>query len=203
MTENGGMTLPTARRRVLLVDNYDSYTGNIAQILWSATGDEPVLVQSDEVRPTDLGEFTHIVLGPGPGTPHDPADVGRGLEVLRHASVPVFGVCFGFQAMAVALGGRVEPAPHPAHGLIEQVTHDGSAAFAGVPATFDAVRYHSLVVAEPSPLEITARSRDGLPMAGRAPECGWSGVQFHPESIGTGHGARMIETFLGIGGADV
>lgn len=203
MSENGGMSLPPARRRVLLVDNYDSYTGNIAQILWAATGDEPVLVQSDEVRADALDDFTHIVLGPGPGTPHDPDDVGHGLEVLRRARVPVFGVCFGFQAMAVALGGRVEAAPRPAHGLVDQVTHDGSAVFAGVPATFEAVRYHSLVVAEPAPLEITARSRDGLPMAGQVTQREWFGVQFHPESIGTGHGARMIETFLGFGGGDV
>ncbi|MGO1954853.1 glutamine amidotransferase-related protein, partial [Microbacterium sp.] len=104
--------------------------------------------------------------------------------------------CFGFQAMTVALGGRVEKAPRPAHGLVEAVTHDGSAMFDGVPETFDAVRYHSLVVAEPAPLRITARSRDGLPMSGEAEGRRWTGVQFHPESIGTRHGARMIETFL-------
>ncbi|WP_212647516.1 anthranilate synthase component II [Microbacterium sp. JB110] len=190
------MTRSPEPPRVLLVDHYDSYTGNIAQILWVLTGTEPRLVQSDLVDAAEIAAATHIVLGPGPGSPHRAADVGHTLDVLDAARVPVFGVCFGFQAMTVALGGRVEKAPRPAHGLVEAVTHDGSAMFAGVPETFDAVRYHSLVVAEPAPLRITARSRDGLPMAGETEDRRWTGVQFHPESIGTRHGARMIETFL-------
>jgi len=190
------MAPPPERTRVLLVDNHDSYTGNIAQLLWVLTGSEPDLVQSDALSDAAIDRATHIVLGPGPGSPHNAADVGRGLDVLERATVPVFGVCFGFQTMAVALGGRIEQAPRPAHGLIDHVTHDGSAMFAGVPATFDAVRYHSLVLAEPAPLRITARSGDGLPMAGEVPERRWSGVQFHPESIGTSHGGRLLETFL-------
>lgn len=202
MRQNRRMTRPLAQCRVLLVDNYDSYTGNIAQILWVLTGAEPRLVQSDRFDPDDIGQATHIVLGSGPGSPHRIGDVGSSLEVLERARVPVFGVCFGFQTMAVALGGRVEPAPRPAHGLVDHMAHDGSAMFAGVPATFDAVRYHSLVVAEPAPLTITARSGDGLPMAGEHGSRRWSGVQFHPESIGTRHGARMIETFLERGTGD-
>lgn len=191
------MTTP----RVLLVDNYDSYTGNIEQAIWAATGDRPVLVQNDRVELARLAEFSHIVLGPGPGTPHRADDVGLNLEVLRRATVPVLGVCFGFQAMAVALGGRVVPAPRPAHGWVDRVTHDGAALFAGVPAEFDAVRYHSLVVAEPTALRITARSSGGLPMAGEHLERRWHGLQFHPESIGTEHGERIIRTFLGFGEA--
>ncbi|WP_198410841.1 anthranilate synthase component II [Microbacterium halophytorum] len=182
--------------RVLLVDHHDSYTANIAQLVWEVTGREPRLVQSDAVGAGDLERATHIVLGPGPGSPHHDADVGHTLEVLRRASVPVFGVCFGFQAMAVALGGSVVRAPRPAHGLVDVIDHDGTGMFAGVPNGFDAVRYHSLVVAEPAPLRVTARSRDGLPMAGEHRERRWSGVQFHPESIGSAHGARLIANFL-------
>ncbi|MGI6879036.1 anthranilate synthase component II [Microbacterium sp. gxy059] len=187
-------------RRVLLVDNYDSYTGSIAQIIWAATGDEPLLVQNDRVDLDALDAFSHVVIGPGPGTPHRAEDAGRVPEVLRRARVPVLGVCFGFQAMAAALGGSVVAAPRPAHGLVDEIAHDGSALFSGVPERFEAVRYHSLVVAEPAPLAITARSRDGLPMAGAAPERRWFGVQFHPESIGTGHGPRLVENFLAMPG---
>ena len=185
-------------RRVLLVDNYDSYTGNLLQLIWSATGVEPHLVQNDDVDVDHLAGYSHVVLGPGPGTPHRAKDVGRGFEVLERAAVPVLGVCFGFQAMAVALGGRIVPAARPAHGRIDRIAHDGSALFAGVGDGFDAVRYHSLVVAEPAPaaLRVTARSEDGLVMAGECVERGWWGVQFHPESIGTGAGGRIVENFL-------
>ncbi|GGD25886.1 aminodeoxychorismate synthase, component I [Microbacterium faecale] len=195
------MTPRTSPARVLLVDNHDSYTGSIEQLLWQATGARPHLVQSDAVDLGALDRYTHIVLGPGPGTPHRASDAGRGLEILRRATVPVLGVCFGFQEMAVALAGRVDPADRPAHGVIETITHDGSALFDGVPAQFEAVRYHSLVVAEPAPFRVTARASDGSPMAGEAADRGWCGVQFHPESIGSAHGRRLIENFLALGSA--
>src|SRR5699024_1343927 len=146
-----------------------------------------------------LESYTHIVLGPGPGSPHRAADTGRGLEILRRATVPVLGVCFGFQQLAVALGGQVVAAPRPAHGANSARTHDGSALFRGVPDRFTAVRYHSLVVAEPAPFAVTARTEDGIPMAGEATDRDWYGVQFHPESIGSSHGRRMIENFLARG----
>ncbi|GGF50420.1 aminodeoxychorismate synthase, component I [Microbacterium sorbitolivorans] len=187
--------------RVLLVDNHDSYTGSIEQVLWQVTGVRPDLVQSEDVDLESLGRYTHIVLGPGPGDPHDPADSGRGLAILAHAEVPVFGVCFGFQQMAVAAGGRVVRAPRPAHGQVDTVAHDGSAMFDGVPARFEAVRYHSLAVADPAPFRITARTPDGVAMAGVDEARGWSGVQFHPESIATPDGARMLATFLGLAGS--
>ena len=169
--------------RVLLVDNHDSYTGSIEQMLWQVTGVRPELVQSENVDLSSLDRYTHIVLGPGPGDPHNPVDAGQGLEILNRARVPVFGVCFGFQQMAVAAGGSVVRAPRPAHGLVDTVSHDGSAMFDGIPERFEAVRYHSLVIADPAPFAVTARSSDGLPMAGMLPERQWSGVQFHPESI--------------------
>ncbi|WOF21795.1 aminodeoxychorismate/anthranilate synthase component II [Microbacterium betulae] len=186
------------RRRVLLVDNYDSYTGNLLQLIWGATGDAPDLVENDRVDLDALGDYTHIVLSPGPGTPYRAADVGLGIEVLRRTTAPVLGVCFGFQTMAVALGGRIVSAPHPAHGRVDEVSHGPSGLFDGVPERFDAVRYHSLVLGEPVPegLRVTARSGDGLVMAGEIPERGWYGVQFHPESVATEHGARLVENFL-------
>ncbi len=195
------MTPRTSPARVLLVDNHDSYTGSIEQLLWQATGARPHLVQSDAVDLDMLDRYTHIVLGPGPGTPHRVADAGRGLEILRRATVPVLGVCLGFQEMAVALGGRVDRADRPAHGVIETIAHDGSALFDGMPTRFEAVRYHSLIVAEPAPFHVTARASDGSPMAGEAADRGWYGVQFHPESIGSAHGGRLIENFLALGGA--
>ena len=193
------MTPRTSPARVLLVDNHDSYTGSIEQLLWQATGARPHLVQSDAVDLDMLDRYTHIVLGPGPGTPHRAADAGRGLEILRRATVPVLGVCLGFQEMAVALGGRVDRADRPAHGVIETIAHDGSALFDGMPTRFEAVRYHSLIVAEPAPFHVTARASDGSPMAGEAADRGWYGVQFHPESIGSAHGGRLIENFLALG----
>lgn len=191
---------PAARPRVLLVDNYDSYTGSIEQAIWATTGERPDVVQNDELDLAALPVFTHIVLGPGPGTPHHGSDVGGAIEVLRRARVPVLGICLGFQEMAVALGGRVVRAPRPAHGVVETVAHDGSALFDGIPREFEAVRYHSLVVDEPAPMRITARSRSGVPMAGEHLERRWFGTQFHPESIGTPHGARLIGTFLAMPG---
>ena len=183
---------------MLLVDNYDSYTGNLLQLIWAATGDAPELVENDRVDLDTLDGYTHIVLSPGPGTPHRAKDVGLGIEVLRRAAVPVLGVCFGFQTMAVALGGRIVPAPQPAHGRIDEVSHDASELFEGVPDAFEAVRYHSLVLDEPvsDGLRVTARSSEGLVMAGESVERGWYGMQFHPESIATAHGARLVENFL-------
>ncbi|MFT4234878.1 MAG: aminodeoxychorismate/anthranilate synthase component II [Microbacterium sp.] len=185
---------------VLIVDNYDSYTGNLFQQVWAATSEEPELVENDEVDLDAVagGRYSHIVLSPGPGSPHIPDDVGSGFEVLRRATVPVLGVCFGFQLMAVALGGTVIHAPRPAHGRVEKVEHGPSVLFDGVPEVFDATRYHSLVIAEPAPLPVTAWA-DGLIMAGEHLSRGWYGVQFHPESIGTPHGGRMIENFLAVG----
>ena len=187
-----------SRPRVLLVDNYDSYTGSLEQLIWEVSGARPHLVQADSVDLSALGAYTHIVLGPGPGNPHEPADVGRAFALLEHARVPVLGVCLGFQEMIIAAGGSVVRAPRPAHGLVDTVAHDGSALFVGVPERFVAVRYHSLIASEPVPFRITARAHDGAPMAAEWPERRWHGVQFHPESIETAHGARMMENFLGV-----
>lgn len=184
------------RPRVLLVDNYDSFTGNLLQLVWCVTGEAPDTVENDRIALGELPRYSHIIIGPGPGTPDNPADSGQTLEVLQRSRVPVLGVCFGFEAMAIALGGQVSAAPRPAHGLIDLVTRQPSPLFAELPETFEAVRYHSLTVAEPSPLRITARSTDGVPMAGECSALGWYGVQFHPESIGTPLGRRIIENFF-------
>ncbi|MGO2095928.1 MAG: glutamine amidotransferase-related protein, partial [Candidatus Microbacterium stercoravium] len=103
-----------SRPRVLLVDNYDSSTGSLEQLIWEVSGARPHLVQADSVDLSALGAYTHIVLGPGPGNPHEPADVGRAFALLVHARGPVLGVCRGVQEMIIAAGGAVVRAPHPA-----------------------------------------------------------------------------------------
>ncbi|PPF56018.1 hypothetical protein C5C13_11795 [Clavibacter michiganensis] len=187
-------------KHVLLVDNHDSYTGNLFQLLWCETGNPPDVVQSDGIDfgTLDLAAYSHIVLGPGPGTPHNPADVGETTELLRRTDAFVLGVCFGLQSIAVALGGRVSRLSEPAHGTTSTILCDSSPLFDGLASQFDAVRYHSLEVQYPlpAPMRATAWTDDGVLMAAEAPALGLYGVQFHPESIGTDSGPRIVSNFL-------
>jgi len=189
------------RPRVLLVDNQDSYTWNLYQLFWCATGVEPVVVSSDNCDPEllDDGRFSHLVVGPGPGTPHNPADVGGSARLMAAAAIPVLGVCLGHQVLAVIYGGQVVAAPQPVHGLRSRIRHAGTGIFAGVPDGFAAVRYHSLAVAEPVPadLVVTARADDDqVVMALRHRTRPLFGLQFHPESIDSEHGAVLVRNFL-------
>ncbi|MCT1556518.1 aminodeoxychorismate synthase component I [Helcobacillus massiliensis] len=192
--------------RVLIVDNIDSFTHNIAHLVASVTGEEPVVIANDDYGPDAvadlLDQFTHVIIGPGPGTPHNPADVGICPAVLAACaarSVPVLGICLGLQLMAVVEGGRVSRAPEPMHGLESLVTHTGDAMFEDVPSPFTVVRYHSLAITElPEALEVTARSEDGVIQAIRHRTHPFIGVQFHPESIRSDAGRLIIGTFLGI-----
>jgi anthranilate synthase/aminodeoxychorismate synthase-like glutamine amidotransferase len=190
------------RRRVLLVDNYDSYIGNLFQLLWCETGVRPDIVESDrmDLEEVERARYSHIILGPGPGTPHNPRDVGASVELLTRTDAAVLGVCFGLQTIAVALGGRVVRSPEPAHGMISTVSREDSLLFAGLPDELEVVRYHSLVVENPLPqgMRATAWTSDGVLMAAEAPTMSLYGVQFHPESIGTPNGADIITNFLGI-----
>lgn len=188
------------RMRVLLVDNYDSFTANIAHYLGDATGTPPTVVRNDETTWDEIQaeDYDAIVISPGPGTPERDADMGVSNDVLRHASVPVFGVCLGHQALVHVHGGRVVHAPSPMHGRISPVEHDGSALFAHIPSPFDVVRYHSLMAQEPLPdaLRVTARTPDGLVMAIEHAHRPMWGVQFHPESIQTDFGRQIIHNFI-------
>ncbi|YCK35271.1 aminodeoxychorismate synthase component I [Actinomadura sp. ATCC 39365] len=185
--------------RTLLIDNYDSYTFNLFQMLAEANGCEPTVIHNDSTTWRELSamRFDNIVLSPGPGHPARPGDFGVCAEVLRQADIPVLGVCLGHQGMAAVADGMVELAPEPMHGRLSRVWHDGGELFAGVPAGFRVVRYHSWIVSEPLPasLEAVAWTSDGLVMALRHRFRPQWGVQFHPESIATEHGMRLLENF--------
>lgn len=181
---------------VVVVDHHDSYTWNLVHLLATVTGMLPAVVQHDEVSVDDLAAYTHVVLSPGPGSPDSPADFAVGRELLRRADRPVLGVCLGMQGLVTAYGGTVDRVP-PAHGELATVTHDGRGVFAGLPSPLAAVRYHSLAALEvPPPLEVTARSEDGVVMGVRHRTLPLEGVQFHPESVLSEHGAALLANFL-------
>jgi para-aminobenzoate synthetase len=188
--------------RTLLVDNHDSYTFNLFQLIAEVNGSEPVVLTNDAptLTPRTLGDFHNIVISPGPGRPQVARDLGRLAEVLRTTRLPVLGVCLGHQAIAHAAGATVVRAPQARHGHLSKVTHNGEDLFAGIPAQFVAVRYHSLCVTPPVPpvLKVTAWAEDGVIMALRHRELPRWGVQFHPESIASEHGREILENFRDI-----
>ncbi len=189
---------------VVVVDHHDSYTWNLVHLVASVTGTLPTVVQHDEVSAASVLAHEYVVLSPGPGTPADPADFAVGGEVLRAATRPVLGVCLGMQGLVAAYGGRVARV-RPAHGEVARVTHDGRGVFTGLPQGFAAVRYHSLAAVElpvelpdelPDGLEVTARAEDGTVLGVRHRSLPLEGVQFHPESILSEHGAALVANFL-------
>jgi anthranilate synthase/aminodeoxychorismate synthase-like glutamine amidotransferase len=185
---------------VLVIDNYDSFTYNLVQYL-GELGAAVRVCRNDETTPDAIGAMapSRILISPGPGRPED---AGITLDVIRAFAhrVPMLGVCLGHQAIGLAFGGDVIRAPSPMHGKTSTVEHDGRGIFAGITTSFQASRYHSLVVAEdrwPDALEVTARSKeDGLVMGLRHREWPLHGVQFHPESILTNEGRRILRNFL-------
>ncbi|KUL35397.1 aminobenzoate synthetase [Streptomyces sp. NRRL F-4489] len=183
--------------RTLLIDNYDSFTYNLFQLLGEVTGRAPVVVRNDAGLPDRLAErFDGIVVSPGPGTPARARDFGISARAIQDSGLPVLGVCLGHQGIAQLFGGTVGPAPEPVHGRASLVHHTGEDLFDGLPSPFSAVRYHSLVVTElPAALERTAWTADGLLMGHRHREAPLWGVQFHPESIASEHGRRLLGNF--------
>ncbi|MGJ7491428.1 aminodeoxychorismate synthase component I [Variovorax sp. ZT4R33] len=184
--------------RTLLIDNHDSFTYNLYQYLAAVNDEEPLVVRNDEMpwgAVEKLG-FDNIVISPGPGRPQRPADLGISADALRHASVPVLGVCLGHQAMAHACGATVDLAVRPMHGRLDKISHAQKDIFRGIPDLFEAVRYHSLAVTQlPTSLEALAWTSDGTLMALRHVARPWWGVQFHPESVCTEFGARLLRNF--------
>ena len=183
---------------ILLVDNYDSFTFNLAQYL-GELGAPPLVKRNDEITIDAIAEMrpSHIVISPGPGRPEA---AGISVDVIRRfgPETPVLGVCLGHQGIGLAFGGEVVRAPQLMHGKISTVEHDGLGVFRGVSQPFAAGRYHSLIVADPLPadLEAAARTEDGTLMGVRHRRFPIHGVQFHPESVLTGEGKRLLRNFL-------
>jgi anthranilate synthase/aminodeoxychorismate synthase-like glutamine amidotransferase len=183
---------------VLLIDNYDSFTFNLAQYL-GELGAPPLVKRNDEISLDEIAEVRpdRIVISPGPGRPED---AGISVDLIRRfgQSVPVLGVCLGHQSIGIAFGGEVVRAPQLMHGKLSTVQHDGRGVFRGVTQPFTAGRYHSLVVADPLPeaLEAAARTDDGTIMGVRHRTFPVHGVQFHPESVLTGEGRHLLRNFL-------
>ena len=187
-------------RRVLVIDNYDSFVYNLVQYLGEA-GAEPVVHRHDAITLQEAIalEPDGILISPGPGNP-DSAGISN--EVIRHftGKKPVMGVCLGLQCLGQVYGGVVVRAPEIMHGKTSLVRHDGTGLFTGLPQPLEATRYHSLVVDRatvPDVLEITAETDDGLVMGLRHRDAPTEAVQFHPESVLTVGGHDMLRTFLG------
>ncbi len=191
---------------IFVVDNYDSFTWNLVQALGKLDPDVEV-ARNDRFDPEEVlaRRPSAIVVSPGPGRPER---AGRSLETIAAAErrgIPLLGVCLGHQAIAALHGGCVERAGAPRHGKTSRVLHDGSELFGGIPNPFEAGRYHSLIVREetlPAELSVTARSDDGYVMALAHSSKPVFGVQFHPESVLTPEGERLLANFFGIARRD-
>jgi len=184
---------------IALIDNYDSFTYNLAQYL-GELGAEVRVFRNDEIAVDEVAALgaSHVVLSPGPGTPDD-AGITLALIARLAGSVPLLGVCLGHQAIGQAFGGKVVRAGRVMHGKVSHIRHDGGGVFTGVPDEFVATRYHSLVVERaslPACLAVTAQSEDGEVMGLRHRGLAVEGVQFHPEALLTEHGHRMLQNFL-------
>ncbi|MDX3663103.1 aminodeoxychorismate synthase component I [Streptomyces sp. ID05-26A] len=184
--------------KTLLIDNYDSFSHNLAHYLGEISGNEPTVIRNDEPgwRAEHLDGFDNVVISPGPGTPGVPADFGICREVIAAGRIPLLGVCLGHQGIAMLGGGSIALAPEPRHGRKSPVLHDGTGLFAGIPSPQEVVRYHSWTVDRLSDdLEAIAWTPDGILMALRHLHRPQWGVQFHPESIETEHGHRLLVNF--------
>lgn len=182
---------------ILLIDNYDSFTFNLYQAL-GALGADLVVRYNDQVSTSDIDACSAIVISPGPGAPDS---AGQTLDIITRygGRQPIFGVCLGQQAIAHAFGGKVIRATRPMHGKTSRVYHDGSGLYAGLPNPFEVGRYHSLIVDEsslPACLEVTSYTSEGEIMGLRHRELPVEGVQFHPESILTPQGPRLLQNFV-------
>jgi anthranilate synthase component 2 len=184
---------------ILVIDNYDSFTWNLVHYL-GELGADPHVIRNDRITPREVlaREPEAILLSPGPCTPNE---AGICLDLIRQANgaIPILGVCLGHQAIGQAYGGTVVRAPVLMHGKLSTILHDGDGVFHGIDGAFEATRYHSLTIAPetvPDSLFVNARTEDGVVMGLRHRTHPVHGVQFHPESIASEHGHRILENFL-------
>ncbi|MDA3644558.1 aminodeoxychorismate/anthranilate synthase component II [Saccharopolyspora indica] len=191
--------------RVLVVDNYDSFVYNLVQYL-AQLGADCVVRRNDVVTDDEVAAADGLLLSPGPGTPDR---AGRTMELIQRCAAerkPVLGVCLGHQAIGAVWGGVVERAPELLHGKVSEIHHSGAGVFAGLAEPFIATRYHSLIVRAdtiPDDFEITARTASGIVMGMRHRELPVEGVQFHPESVLTDGGHRMLANWMASAGHPV
>jgi anthranilate synthase component 2 len=183
--------------RVLMIDNYDSFTYNLVHLLEEA-GAEVLTVRNDAITVDEArtGGFDRLVVSPGPGRP---GDAGASIAIIRALAetTPTLGVCLGHQAIVEAFGGSIGQAQALLHGKASMISHDGRGVYAGLPEAIEVGRYHSLAAERvPDELEVTARTEDGEVMGVRHRTLSVEGVQFHPESVLTPHGPAMIRSFL-------
>ncbi len=183
--------------RLAMIDNYDSFTYNLVQYL-GELGTDPIVVRNDELTVDEARRLQadRLLISPGPGRPED---AGCSIDFLNTlgTEMPVLGVCLGHQAITVAFGGRVDLAPEPKHGKTSEINHDGKGVFTGLDNPFTATRYHSLAAVElPDELEACAWSEDGVVQGVRHRSLPVSGVQFHPESVLTFEGKKLLKNFL-------
>jgi anthranilate synthase/aminodeoxychorismate synthase-like glutamine amidotransferase len=184
---------------ILLLDNYDSFVYNLARYV-RELGETPAVHRNDTLTVEDVAAMapSHIIISPGPCSP---SEAGISTDVVRRlgATIPILGVCLGHQCIGAAYGGEIVRAGQPMHGKTSMIHHRGDGIFRGLPAPFRATRYHSLVIAPasvPDELEVTATSEDGEIMAVQHRRHPVHGVQFHPESVLTEHGYRLVDHFL-------
>ncbi|MEA5624549.1 aminodeoxychorismate synthase component I [Nostoc sp. UHCC 0251] len=185
--------------KTLIIDNYDSYTFNLYQLIAEVNGEYPTVICNDQFAWEEVQqwEFDNIVISPGPGRPENPKDFGICYQAIQNTQVPLLGVCLGHQGLGHVFGGKVIHAPEVRHGRLSQVYHTGTDLFAGIPSPCSVVRYHSLLVADdlPNCLEKVAWTEDNLIMGIRHQSLPLWGVQFHPESICTQYGHTLFENF--------
>jgi anthranilate synthase/aminodeoxychorismate synthase-like glutamine amidotransferase len=190
--------------RILFIDNYDSFTYNVVHLL-AAQGAPPDVILNDDPRldPSMLEGYRLLVVGPGPGNPTQQPRMMNVLGAAIERGMPVFGVCLGLQAIGEVLGARVTHAPSQMHGKTSRIEHDGTGVFAGLPSPLTATRYHSLCLDSeslPEALIVTARSDDGVIQGLAHARRPVHAVQFHPESVLSEHGGRMLASMLAIAG---
>ncbi len=187
--------------RTLLVDNHDSYTYNVFHLLAGVAGEEPIVVDNDAVswRALSRWDFDAIVLSPGPGTPRRWHDFCVCDDILRYSEIPVLGICLGHQGLGSLLEGTVSSAPEAMHGRLSRIYHEGAGLFEGIDQGFPVVRYHSLAITGMGPDgNVCAWADDGVVMGIEHRQRPMWGVQFHPESVATEHGAKLVENFYGL-----